>query len=151
MRLRLLALPAAVLALGLVHAGTAAAKTDCYAVGAPVGVRAAVTGNDSVAGAFKPKRIATIEYTVPITNIKWTVWTRTKAVGTGTLQRCGACVGFDGAKVTVTLSRPVEYFCGPSDEELESIGTWFSRATLRSAVGVNGLRKVLDDGHPNAC
>jgi hypothetical protein len=151
MRLHLLVLPAVALAVGLVNAGTAAAKTDCYADGAPVCVRAAVTGNDSVAGSFKPKRIATLEYTVPITGIKWTTWTRTKAVGKGTLQRCGACVGFDGAKVTITLSRPIEYFCGPSEEELESIGTWFTRATLKSAVGVNGIRRVLDDGHPNAC
>jgi hypothetical protein len=132
-------------------APAASAATDCYAEGAPVCVRAAVTGPASIAGSFKPKRITTIEYTVPIVQITWTSWTATKAVGRGRLQRCGACDPADpGARVTVTLLKPIEYFCGPDDESVEPIGTWFSRATVKGSV-MNVSRKIYGDGHPNAC
>ena len=132
-------------------APTASAATDCCAAGAPVCVRAAVSGPASIAGSFKTKRISTIEYTVPIVQITWTSWTATKAVGRGRLQRCGACDPADpGARVTVTLLRPVQYFCGSDDEDVPPIGTWFSRATVKGSV-MNVSRRIYGDGHPNAC
>jgi hypothetical protein len=146
----LLVVAAATLALALL-APAASAATDCYAAGAPVCVRAAVQGQASIAGSFKPKRISTIEFTVPVVGIRWQSWTRERAVGRGNLLRCGACDPADpGPAVTITLQRPVEYFCGPSEAEMQSIGVWFSRVTLRSRV-MNAGRNIIDRGHPNAC
>ena len=147
---RLLACAAVAGAL-LAAAPAASAATDCYAAGAPVCVRAAVTGQASIAGSFKPKRITTIEYTVPIVQITWSSWTATKAVGRGRLQRCGACDPADpGARVTVTLLKPVQYFCGSDEDDVQPIGTWFSRATVKGSV-MNVSRRIYGDGHPNAC
>jgi hypothetical protein len=144
---------AALAVLALAAAAPAApAATDCYAAGAPVCVRAFEQGPLSSAGSFKPKRLNTILYTVPVVGIRWQTWTRTKAVGRGRLLRCGVCdpQAIPGSAVTVTLTRPVTYFCGPSEEEAQPIGTWFSRATLRSRV-LNVSRGIIDRGHPNAC
>jgi len=147
---RLLACAIATGAL-IAAAPAATAATDCYADDAPVCVRAAVSGQASIAGSFKPKRITTIEYTVPIVQITWSSWTAQKAVGRGRLLRCGVCDPTDpGAFVTVTLLRPVEYFCGPDEDEQESIGTWFSRATVKGSV-MSVSRRIIGDGHPNAC
>jgi hypothetical protein len=133
-------------------APAAPAATDCYAAGAPVCVRAFEQGPPSNAGSFKPRRINTILYTVPVVGIRWQSWTRTRAVGRGRLLRCGVCdpLAIPGPAVTIILTRPVQYFCGPSDEELQSIGFWFSRATVRSRV-LNVSRNIIDRGHPNAC
>lgn len=142
---------AAVIGSLLAAAPAASAATNCYAEDAPVCVRAAVSGQASIAGSFKPKRISTIEYTVPIVQITWSSWTAQKAVGQGRLQRCGACDPADpGARVTVTLLKPIEYFCGGDESDVESIGTWFSRATVKGSV-MNVSRRVYGDGHPNAC
>src|SRR5688572_12348084 len=147
---RLLACAAVAGAL-LAAAPAASAATDCYANDAPVCLRAAYSGQASIAGSYKPKRISTIEYTVPIVQIAWSSWTATKAVGRGRLQRCGACDPADpGARVTITLLRPVEYFCGSDDSDVQSIGTWFSRAKVTGSV-MNVSRRIYGDGHPNAC
>jgi hypothetical protein len=148
-----LLLTVALAALALAAAAPAAsAATNCYAAGAPVCVRAFEQGPLSNAGSFKPKRINTILYTVPVVGIRWQSWTRTKAVGRGRLLRCGVCdpAAIPGPPVTITLTRPVQYFCGPSEEELEPIGVWFSRATIRSSV-LKVSRNIIDRGHPNAC
>ncbi len=138
---------AAACVLGLLGAAPAAsAAVDCFADGAPVCVRAAATGARSTSGSVRPKRIDTISYVVPVVQIRWTSWTRTRAVGVGKLLRCGGC-GDPGTSVRIVLSRPVHYFCG---EEPSSIGWWFSRATLTSPV-IKGKRKIIDDGHPNVC
>jgi hypothetical protein len=148
--MRRLVIPAVAVGALLAAAPTASA-VDCYAPGAPVCVRAAVQGPLSSAGSFKPKRISTIEYTVPIIKITWSSWTRQKAVGRGFPLRCGKCDIFDpGPAVAITLTHPIEYFCGPSAAEEMSIGTWFSRATIKGRV-MNVGRKIIDGGHPNAC
>jgi hypothetical protein len=149
---RLLAFAVAAAAGGaLLPAAPAAAAVDCYADAAPVCVRAAVLGQSAVAGSYKPKRISTIEYTVPVVQITWSSWTRQKAVGRGRISRCGGCDPADpGPRVTITLSRPKQYFCGSDESQLEPIGIWFSRATIQGP-GFSIARNIIEQGHPNAC
>src|SRR5262245_63867572 len=143
----------AVAAAGLAAAPTASAA-NCAATsaaGGPVCVRAFEQGPLSSTGSFKPKRINTIQTTVPVFNITWISWTATKAVGKGNLLRCGVCTtDTPGPRVTITLSAPIEYFCGPSEDEIESIGKWFSKARVQRN-GLDVTRGIIDKGHPNAC
>lgn len=138
-------------AIALAAAPAAPAAVDCYAAGAPVCVRAAAQGSRAISGAVRPKRIDSILYTTPVVRITWSSWTRTRAVGKGFLVRCGGCAAVDAvAPVRIVLTRPVTYYCGPSEDELVPIGTWFTRATLTSKP-LKGTRRIVDDGHPLAC
>jgi hypothetical protein len=148
---RLVLLAVAAAGLAAVPTASAANCAATSAAGGPVCVRAFEQGPLSSTGSFKPKRINTIETTVPVFNITWISWTATKAVGKGNLLRCGgSTTDTPGPRVTITLSAPIEYFCGPSADEVESIGKWFSKARVQRK-GLDVTRGIIDKGHPNAC
>ena len=105
------------------------------------------SGPASSAGSFKPKRITTIEYTVPIVSITWSSWTAHEGRRPGpppALRRLRS--RRPGAQGDHHPPAPIEYFCGPSEDEVESIGTWFSRA--RSRAGPERLAARQRRGAP---